>query len=124
MKILHEEKPWPSKVNFVDENEVHLGYDTFDDCCSYGGWFLSDKKADDLHETFKEESMTLDGWVFDPAYFEQRGDGDGGGYCEFRIVNGGKEKFITIYNLQNGYYSKGFKFVCPPNPSRNREDLI
>jgi hypothetical protein len=31
MKIMHEEKPWPSKVNFVDERNVILGYDTTDD---------------------------------------------------------------------------------------------
>lgn len=31
MKILHAEKEWPSKVNFIDEHGTFLGYDTEDD---------------------------------------------------------------------------------------------
>jgi len=31
MKIMNKEEPWSGKVNFIDENEVHLGYDTNDD---------------------------------------------------------------------------------------------
>ena len=31
MKILHNQDPWPDKVNFIDECGVFLGYDTTDD---------------------------------------------------------------------------------------------
>lgn len=31
MKILNKSEPWSDKVNFVDENEAHLGFDTNDD---------------------------------------------------------------------------------------------
>ncbi len=31
MRIMHEEAPWPTKVNFIDEREVYLGFDTQDD---------------------------------------------------------------------------------------------
>jgi hypothetical protein len=27
VRIIDQEKPWPDKVNFVDENNVILGYD-------------------------------------------------------------------------------------------------
>ena len=127
MKILHEQEPWPSKVNFVDENEVHLGFDTQDDCCANGGWFLSDKKDEWLEETFKEESMDLPGWTFDPSYFanpEFKREYDDGGTAQFRIVKGAEEKFITLYNHHNGYYSKGFEFKVPSDASRNKEDSI
>jgi hypothetical protein len=31
MKILNKAEPWNGKVNFVDENEAHLGFSTDDD---------------------------------------------------------------------------------------------
>lgn len=31
MKILSHKEPWADKVNFIDENNVYLGYNTTDD---------------------------------------------------------------------------------------------
>ena len=101
------------KNNFVDENNVFLGYDDYDDCCSDGGWFLADKPDEWLKDSFKEEPMDLPGWIFDTKYFrkfsspEHDAEDDS---AQFRIVNGNQEKFITLYNLHNGYYGKGFEF--------------
>lgn len=117
MKIFCQ-KPssWESKVNFVDENNVLLGYDNEDSCCASGGWFLADKADEWLEETFKEEPMELQGWVFDKTYFKEwelPSEYDSketyGGAAQFRLVNGDKEKFLTLYNHQNGYYSRGFE---------------
>jgi hypothetical protein len=36
---------------------------------------------------------------------------DDGGMAIFRIVKGSAEKFIHIFNCQNGYYSHGFDFA-------------
>lgn len=128
MKIMHEQEPWPTKVNFVDENNVALGYDLDYQCCEMAGWFLSDKPGDSLEETFEEKSMDLEGWVFDREYFVERGGEEIGdkykGYVEFRIVKGDEQKFITIYNHHNGYYSHGFKFDCPQDPSKNKKERI
>lgn len=111
MKIMHLQEPWPNKINFVDENEAHLGFSGTDDCCAKGGWFLSDNPTDWPEEKFTEESMDLPGWTFDPAYFVERGieAGSEGDAVQFRIVNGNKEKFLTLYNHHNGYYSRGFE---------------
>jgi hypothetical protein len=134
MKILNHEEPWKSKVNFVDENEVHLGYDLNDDCCAHGGWFINESpefwpKGEYGSEWPKEPSPypDLPGWTFDTAYFKDRTLPFGyaeGTAIQFRIVNGDKEQFITLYNCHNGYYGKGFEFVVPKDTSKNREDTL
>lgn len=69
----------------------------------------------------------MPGWVFDPAYFQKRelpGKWSEGYAVQFRIANGDKEQFITLYNLHNGYYGKGFEFTCPVDTSKNKEDTL
>jgi hypothetical protein len=71
--------------------------------------------------------MDLPGWAFDVFYFKKRPMADGydeGDAVQFRIVSGDKEKFITLYNHHNGYYGKGFEFVCPVDVSRNKADTL
>lgn len=127
MKILDKAEPWPDKVNFVDENEVHLGYDTSDDCCAWGGWFLSDDKdfwpAGEWLKEPDRKTIDLPGWTFDTSYFVEREmpapQGDGMA-VQFRITDGKGEKFITLYNCHNGYYSKGFEFTVPADPLKSR----
>lgn len=116
MRIFYKEGGWGTKVNFVDENNVLLGYDNESDCCARGGWFIADTPTDWLKETFKEEAMEMPGWVFDKSYFKEnvlkkRDEYDEGDAIQFRLVNGDKEKFLTLYNFHNGYYSRGFKFT-------------
>lgn len=42
MRIFNGSEPWKNKINFVDQNEVYLGYNLDDDCCAHGGWFMGD----------------------------------------------------------------------------------
>lgn len=68
--------------------------------------------------------MDLPGWSFDPSYFMERSlpnEYDDGAAVQFRITNGDKEKYITLFNCHNGYYGRGFEFVCPVDTSKNRE---
>ena len=110
MRVFYKGENWDSKVNFVDENNVLVGYDNHDDCCANGGWFISDDKNEWLQDSFKEESMDLPGFVFDKNYVERKIEGkyDEGAAIQFRLINGDNEKFITLYNFHNGYYSRGF----------------
>jgi hypothetical protein len=116
MKIFDEVEPFYGKVNFVDENNVLLGYDMASNCCEQFGWFIDDhpwEKVPDWRDEIKipNHSATVDmpGWVFDPSYHKSVAyEGDCGGFEIFRIVNGDQEKFIHLYNLHNGYYSHGF----------------
>ena len=101
------------KVNFVDENNVFLGYDLDQDCCEHADWFVADTPQDRRPETGREGIPDLKGFAFDTAFFKQvdGGDFDGGGMAIFRVVNGEAEKFVHIFNAHNGYYGHGFDFT-------------
>ena len=120
MKIFDRADPWASKVNFVDENNVILGYDVRQACCEYAGWFIADEPREWIPEPNdgasepSEPLPDLTGWSFDPAWF--RGplcyteyEGASGGLVIFRIVNGEAERFIHLFNCHNGYYKHGFE---------------
>lgn len=113
MRVFYKEGGWASKVNFIDDNNVLVGYDNTDDCCAIGGWFISDKSDEWLAFSFKEEALELKGWNFDADYFKDNGlpgkdKYEEGGSVQFRLVNGDQEKFLTLYNFHNGYYARGF----------------
>jgi hypothetical protein len=122
MKIFNKGSGWESKVNFVDDNNVCLGYDTNRFCCEHADWFIADQPM----EHIIEEDGTPDdlaGWNFDTAYFKEvdyiEGGNDSykyneledGGMVIFRIVKGDEEKFIHLFNCHNGYYGHGFEFA-------------
>jgi len=122
MKIFTKDNTcWDTKVNFVDENNVFLGYDLSQSCCEKAGWFISDsrnlpKTWSDVERIFLIEENTeqdLSDFVFDTTVFEQHNPKE---CCDFsmivlRIVNSdaSQEKFIHIYNCHNRYYAHGFE---------------
>ncbi len=114
MKIFNLTEKFPGKVNFVDENNVCLGYDMYQCCCESANWFISDKKVEvyDVDDDVDELKFDVEDYVFDPTYFEQVNCSglDEGDMVRFRIVNGNNELFIHIYNCHNGYYGHGFEF--------------
>jgi len=98
------------KINFVDKNNVVLGYDTDQQCCENAGWFLADQPTDHIIE--EESVLDWDEWNFDPEYFQETGIGsDEGCMAIFRLVNGEKQKFLHLFNCHNGYYSHNFVFT-------------
>lgn len=102
------------KVNFVDTNNVYLGYDTSEQCCEYAGWFIdSVPHTDGSHPEKLSQPRNLWQWQFDPEYFVEapsRDEYDEGGMAIFRITNGDEEQFIHLFNCHNGYYGHGFSF--------------
>lgn len=124
MKIFNRSGPWTSKVNFIDENNVALGYELDQECCESAGWFIADKVAavplrdEKLNITEhpncfpKGGVYELRGWIFDPEFRAviTHDELEDGRMVVFRIKNGCEEKFIHIFNSQNGYYSHGFTF--------------
>ena len=110
------------RVNFVDENDVFVGFVDESMCCEEHGYFIIDECRDDLSITEVRQlscdergvAVELDGYVFDTTF--NKGTDLLDGFCEcemptFRLTNGeGKEKFLCLYNLHNGYYSHGFEF--------------
>ena len=120
---------WHEKVNFVDTDNVVLGYDTSVQCCEQAGWFISDTpirdgsfwtELDELQvDMVKGTPVVMKNYSFDPTFMETlNGDScgcDSGGMAIFRIVYKNNkiqgQKFLHIYNAHNGWYSHGFHFT-------------
>lgn len=107
-----------NKVNFVDKNNVFVGYDMGQSCCEDANWFINTKKSKYLYDFRAEEKdekgsqdFDVSSYVFDKKYFESGdGDLDGGGMVVFRLLADGKpDLFLHIYNSHNGYYGHGFE---------------
>lgn len=105
------------KDNWVDENNVYLGYDMTQDCCEDASWFVSDGVPKNLDAPSSD--FDWEGWQFDPSFRAEPdlvdpryGYGllDRGGAMTFRIVKGSEQKYLTLYNCHNGYYGHGFTF--------------
>lgn len=109
-----------NKINFVDEANVYLGYDMEQSCCESADWFIADTPQESIPEHDREGVPDLKGFLFDVSFFKlvEGGDFEEGGMAIFRIVSGDKEKFIHIFNAQNGYYGHGFDFVIGGNTTR------
>lgn len=108
------------KVNFVDENNVVLGYDMGQSCCETADWFVADRPTNEIVERYGPPN--LEGFVFDADYFqevscEDLSDLRDGGMVIFRLVNGDREQFLHLFNCHNGYYSHGFE-LTRVNPMR------
>lgn len=113
------------KVNFVDENNVFVGYSLDNLCCEKAGWFISDKESIDIPETEDEDDNKIEkivpdvsDFVFDTDYFAKiTGLED---CCErikeiviFKLHHIKWKKphlYLHIYNCHNGYYKHGFEF--------------
>ena len=103
--IRHEDK-----VNFVDKNNVFVGYDLSQQCCETAGFFIHDKEIDVIQEKSIE---SVSDYVFDKTYFElvQLKDYESK-IARFKLVAKGKKSlFLHLYNCHNGYYSHGFEFM-------------
>lgn len=104
------------KVNFVDENNVFLGYDLDQNCCEDADWFIADTRQTTV-QARSTDDPDLEGFVFDPSFFMEVSGLPSPTYSDketsmviFRIVKGDQEKFIHLFNTHNGYYLHGFTF--------------
>lgn len=121
MKLFDRDGKW----NWVDENNVVLGYDNRQDCCESAGYFYLDRPpvADDFsHKRLGELEKSsppfasLDDYRFDPSSLCKSVDAgrnlDDGGAVISRLVHvgGGPDIYLVLFNCHNGYYSHGFEF--------------
>ena len=109
MKIFEKD----GKVNFVDENNVLVGFAYEGRCCEFFGYYFTDSRPkvyeEDSADQVKEPN--LEGFYFSqdsPDFFD--GDGnDAEGSAVFKLSDGdGKFLYLVLYNSHNGYYSHGF----------------
>lgn len=98
------------KINFVDENNVFVGYDLIRSCCEHADWFISDKEKDTTGDIANKYDISA--YVFDTKYFAEvaSNDVDAGGMVRFKLVSPDKPNlFLHLFNSHNGYYSHGFE---------------
>jgi len=102
------------KINFVDENDVFVGFDNEQDCCEDFGWAFLDELPKTCYEAMNQNSIKFDtkDWVFDTAFFKLFNDDE----CDeetavvaFKITKGKEHKYLILYNSHNGYYGHGFE---------------
>lgn len=132
MKIFQNVPGFENKVNFVDEENVVLGYDLTQNCCEAAGWFIHEqpllgKCICDVSS--KEQPTELPGFVFDKDYYlyceDPRLGLDRGGLAIFRATNSeGQELFIHLYNCHNGFYTHGFCFSTDNEETILRDDSL
>lgn len=121
------------RVNFVDHNNLAVGYETNSECCEIAGWAFS-KTPVCNHEDFvklesgkdnKIDNKSLAESIFEDAppiicdsewkdtYRMDNLDESChiyGGFVNFTIVNEntGQKFYLVLYNLSNGHYSHNF----------------
>ena len=100
---------YSSKINFVDENNVLVGYDFFGNCCEVFGWYIHHQVSLDRNGNLFDETSTNDsineylkGWVFDINFFQEinsEASYDDNNTAIFRLINGDQELFLHLYNI-------------------------
>ena len=119
MKIFNQVQPWPYKVNFIDHNNVGVGYDMQQSCCEHADWFISKTEQEDINggnfrDDLSEEQLRY--YTFDINYFvEVDAPGlDEGGMVRFKLNNlHGEVAYLHLFNSHNGYYGHGFVMTTP-----------
>ena len=106
---------WGSKTNFVDINNVFVGYDEEQSCCEDAGYFISEDPNEPFdYEGNSDLSDDLEDYVFDSNYIDYVISphlDEGGAQVAFKIIADSKpDLYIHLYNSHNGYYSHGFEF--------------
>lgn len=98
------------KLNFVDKNNVFVGFDYESSCCEHFGHVIS-RTIPKPGQTESTENIILEDYNFDTDfYFETKSQNyDEENDVVFRAVNSKNEEiYIMLYNHHNGYYAHGF----------------
>lgn len=113
MLITNRVSGWDTKINFVDSNDVFVGFDYFGQCCEVFGWYILDEVTTNYEENDEIGEYDIEGYVFDVSFFEERLCEGEYGDCGFAIFKMTKndciDLYLHLYNHHNGYYSHGFE---------------
>lgn len=134
------------KINFVDTNDVLVGFDAEQLCCESFGYFFSMENPQDLGREYKYcypnfQPANLEELIFDTEFYNRGpGNPETGGFATFRLVAPGKltgdyslknmrrrrvydgfvnEIFLVLFNHHNGYYSHGFEVTVGGREIKN-----
>jgi len=113
MKIFNNTNTaWENKVNFIDENNVMVGYDTSQRCCEDAGWYIRDQLIQEI-PAGNDPERDYSGYVFDTEYFKEFHDGNDLTIVVFKLTNGIQNIYLHLFNCHNGFYSHGFEMRLP-----------
>ena len=109
---------WGEKVNFIDDNNVFVGYDMGQCCCEHAEWFIAESVLTKM-PTLRCNKDEVEGYNFDIEYFQESKvldyedmDGfapDSGGVAIFKLVkDASPDLYLHLFNCHNGYYGHGF----------------
>lgn len=114
MKIFENGEGWSRKVNFVDENNVLVGFDYYGQCCEDFGYFFTNQGIP-IQKSETKFEFDPDSYVFDPMFFHAKEVTEEYDECviaTFKLINKNDSKdvvYLNLYNIHNGYYSHGFE---------------
>ena len=93
-----------ASVNFVDENNVVVGYDLSQQCCEEADYYFAVGKPTLEHSIVPNKDVLLD-YRFDTSFYETIDDNA----VSFKLKCPYLEDlYLVLYNNHNGYYSHGF----------------
>lgn len=111
------------KANFVDTNDVLVGFDSFQNCCENFGWAYTETlpiENSKLNGGPGTPPANLDAFNFDPNFFQVTQDSSqDSSVAIFRLTHSGKDLYLCLYNSHNGYYSHGFRMEVGGNKIRD-----
>lgn len=106
-------------INFIDENDIFIGFDLRTQCCEDFGWFIKDNESvDDLIQQAESSGESCEedysGWLFDLNYFKSDSFDTGtitsADAVVFRLKKENKSKYLFLFNIGNGMYAHDFFF--------------
>jgi len=114
MKVFHRDH----KINFVDSNNVLVGFDYSQNCCENFGYSILKKPAETFNQVINGESpdYIAECYSFDTTFNEVTVWGDEEYSVLFRLISPRKiDLYLYLYNAHNGYYSHGFTMQSKTN---------
>lgn len=116
MKIFERD----GKYNFVDDNNVFVGFDASQSCCEQFGFGLTFFKPDERIRAYGEnaifhpiphDTFDLTKFAFNTEFFETfTSENSEGTIAVFRLIDDNHNQiFLHLYNFHNGYYAHGFE---------------
>lgn len=113
MKVFTPDNSFKGRFNYVDKNNVLVGFDMNPDCCENFGSKITDT-LDDIKNAPEIPDSGMEPYVFDTRFRQDNlyPDTDSGGSVTFKLTaRGRKPRYLTFWNHHNGYYSHGFHFM-------------
>lgn len=104
MKIFKPENSFDGKINFIDKNNIYVGYDLDIDCCEYPFYYFSESSEFQEDVTENEDDFNIEDYYFTLNIKEIDGYIEGG-IAQLELMNDKKEKlYLYLVNHHNGYY--------------------